>query len=833
MSKLPTLLVAGSLRLAAGEPEAGEAPIGYIVRWLRARMPEYGGHDASLANRILLVRAETGSGKSTVLPVAIFRILRSEKEHASRRFRGAGVICTQPRVLTAIALATDVSAERTIGGAKVKLYSDMVLGESVGFKTGPVSNVPASGLTYATAGVLAVQLGQQEDAEIMGRYRFIIVDEAHERSAASDMTLMLLRNFYERNAGNPRLPFLLLASATFDPARYASYFGVGPANIAEVKGRAYAIATHYPARGTNDYQVEAAAVVVRIHEEHADDPPEKADVLVFVPGAREATPIARALVAANAKYEARAAGPGPMLVLVINRPVVVSQSGDYPLVFEAPARLPLVGGRRPARRVIVSTVVAETGLTIDTLRYVVDCGWSREREVYHPWGAEGLVTRPAPQTRVQQRKGRAGRLFPGDFYPLYTENVHAALDEKQLPEIISGGVGEIYLAAVREQQRQKLRVGQPPEFRAEDMTLLDPPPPEAFLVANATALALGFVSTRAPLPARWPPPDPAAPERAGSDAGVAPLALVRGYGLTPLGHLAALFAQTPMEGIRVLLAGYVWGVAAADLVTVVAMFGTPLARLLRPGAGRALPAKALRAALPPYLVGRSGGGVTGPLPPSESEAFYFRARLLIADDFAEALLLFGAFARRIDAAQGDLGAVAAWCEEVDLTFAALLEVARLREAIIEDMLAAGLNPYREAAQQLSGLSAEAFTEGLVRLKRCLYDGLRGRLLRYTPEHPEGPGYVTRQGLRVKTPELFTDAMASRLKALRVTHPSLARLPARPLWILTDQVRLVPAPKQEEDRAPPLLYVAETNLVCVLSGFVSPDPDFDGPRTFLE
>jgi small subunit ribosomal protein S24e len=89
----------------------------------------------------------------------------------------------------------------------------------------------------------------QEDADIMGRYRFILIDEAHERALDSDMTLMLLRNFYQRNAGNKQLPFLLLTSATFATRRYAEYFGVGAENIVEVIGRAYPIETHWPAQG--------------------------------------------------------------------------------------------------------------------------------------------------------------------------------------------------------------------------------------------------------------------------------------------------------------------------------------------------------------------------------------------------------------------------------------------------------------------------------------------------------------------------------------------------------------------------------------------------------
>jgi hypothetical protein len=797
-------------------------------------MPEFGGRSASLADRILVVRAETGSGKSTTLPVAVFRILRSESTPAGRRYRGPGVICTQPRVLTAIALATDVSSR--------PWNPDMVLGETVGFQTGPVSNKPPAGLVYATAGVLAVQLRNQEDADIMGRYRFILIDEAHERALDSDMTLMLLRNFYQRNAGNKQLPFLLLTSATFATRRYAEYFGVGAENIVEVIGRAYPIETHWPAQGTNNYPAEAAAVALRIHEEHPDDRPEQADILIFMPGGPESTAVAKALArpgaASSNEASASPARRRPFLVLTINREVIVSQAGDYPLVFEKPERLPLIGGERPARRIIISTVVAETGLTIDTLRYVIDCGWSRTKEVYQPWGAEGIVTRPAPQSRVEQRKGRAGRLFPGDFYPLYTKNVHGALEAQQLPEIISVGVAEIYLAIVREQQRQKLRTGAPPEFRVEDMTLLDPPPPEALLAASATAVALGFVSARAPLPRSWPPAE--LTEAVLAAPGLGPLALARGYGLTALGHIAALFARTPMEGVRAIFAGYMWGVAASDLITAVAMFGTPLPDLLV-GRGRekkgatpsALPpgAAALRAALPPFLILRTGGGVTGVLPPSESEAFYFRARLLLADDFAEAILLFDAFALRIDASQGDVAAVTDWCTSVGLSFEAMLGIAIKRESIIEEMIVAGLNPFRAADRRLATLSIDEFTEGVCALKQCLYAGLSTRLLRWDPGHPEGPAYVSPQGLRVRTPGLFTDAMASRLKALHVTQGPAEAL--RPRWIITDQIRLMPAPPRSGDTGQPLLYIADTNLVSVLDGYIDPDPDFGCVRAFAD
>ncbi len=832
------LLVPGSLRLGDGSQPAGVTPVAYITGWLRKRMPEFGHRAAPLADRVLIVQAKTGSGKSTTLPVAVFRILRDEKTPAAQRYRGPSVICTQPRVLTAITLANDVSSS--------PWNSDLLLGGNVGFQTGPVANKPPAGLVYATAGVLATQMQHQSDAELMDRYRFILVDEAHERSIDCDLLLMQLRDFFQRNEGNERLPFLLMMSATFDTARYAEYFGLGAANVVAVEGRAYGVTTHWPAAGTNNYPAEAAATAIRIHEANLDDPPERADILIFMPGNAETTAVAEILAENLVTYDmARSrsgeAGDGrtddktdppaipPYTVLVINREVVVSQSGDFPLVFEKSALLPFVRGARPVRRIVVSTIVAETGLTINTLKYVVDAGWVRTTEVYPPGGARGLLTRPAPQSRVEQRKGRAGRLFPGEFFPLYTENVFQALDAQQLPDIVTAGAGDRYLALVGAQQRQKLRTGRPPEFRVEDVALLDPPPPESFLASNAAAVALGFVSPRAPLPDRWPPAS--LTDATPHEPAAGPLGLQRGYGLTPLGHLAAMFSKTPLEGVRAILAAYMWGAAAADLVTVVALFGTPVGDLLAgrfPAGPGGLPpeAAALRAALPPFLVGRDvSGGAPGiapaALPPTENEAFFFRARLLVADDFIEALFVFDAF---VAALERGVIAATAWCAGLNLSFPKLLEVARKRDAICDEMIVAGLNPYRAADRRLARLPAAEFTAGVCRVKRCLYDGLRATLLRYDDA---AAAYVSQQCDRVKVPALFSEPLAARLRALGVTVPGQSK----PRWLLTDRLVLKAAPRRPEDAGDPLLYVITAGLVAVLDGYVAVDPDFGGPREF--
>ncbi len=801
-----------------------------------------------MADRVLAVRAKTGAGKSAIMPVGIFRILRNEK--SAQRYSGPSVLCTQPRVLTAKALAEGVASQRA--------NPDMVLGQTCGYLTGPVQNAPVAGLLYATIGVLAAQLQHLEDVEIMARYRVLIVDEAHERSLDSDVTLCLLRDFYRRNLGNDRLPFLILASATFEPSRYTEYFGVGPENIVDIEGRGHPIRTHWPDRGCNDYIRAAAEQVLRIHGEGADDAPGQGDILVFLPGQTEMKGVVQHLETA---LETPAVARAPFLLLVLNREVVASQAGDYQLVFQAANRLPLVGGVRPTRRVILSTVVAETGITIDTLRYVVDCGWNRISEAYYPWGAQGLLTRPAPQSRVEQRKGRVGRLFPGDFYPLYTKNVHDALDPAQLPDIITQGPGGVYLALVRAQQRQKLRVGSHPEFRLEDLGLLDPPTADAFLYANSTAVALGFVSPRAPLPSRWPPAmlEEASPTEPAPGPALAP---ARGYGLTSLGHLAALFTRTPMEGVRVLLSGYLWRVAASDLITAVAMSApqslTVSDLLVDRRAKGPLPpdAPALFAALPDFLTSRwtgmEGGGPSteeadwaarlgrpfrrsaaraghlpdmgdvSKLPPLTSEHYYYRARLLLADTFIEAVLIFDAFAAQLEKVhESPLPQMTAWCLARGLKPEAMFGLAAKRSLVAEELALAGLNPYRLDDHRLSKLSARDFTDGVVRFKRCLYSGHRARLLRYDPARE---GYYSEQGLRVKTPGLLAPSLFSRMRAIGATPEEFAP----PRWIITDQLRFVAAARGEGGTAP-LLYTVETGLVSVLDGYFALDPELGAPR----
>lgn len=805
----PTLLVAGKLVGTAGRENPGMVPIDYIIGWLRKRMPEFGGGvPRSLADRTLIVRSETGSGKSTVLPAHILRLLRSEKTARAVQLASAGVICTQPRIITAQTLARDQAADNAN-------YPDLVLGVTIGYQTGPVNEKPSRGLIYATAGTLLAQLRAMPDADIMARYRFIIVDEAHERSLDIDSLLMRLKAFLRRNLGNPRLPFVLLASATLPVGKYAKYFGLGPANVVEVEGRTYEIEQHFPKTGTNDYLQEAARVVLDLHETNADDDPSQADILVFLPGKREIEAVVQQLTKANWKYREPGSKVGPFLLLAISRDEILAQSRDYRLLKVAPdaLRVPSTSGEflRPVRRVIVATVVVETGLTVETLKYVVDAGWSRSQEMYFPGGFKGLVTRPAPQSRIKQRMGRAGRKFPGQFYPIYTKNVYEALPKEQPPEIITEGVGPIFLDMVAATvANNEPAAGQ--VFRVADIDMLDSPPTDALADAIEQAVVFGYLRA--------------------TPASVA----AGGHELTELGEVASRFSYLSMSQAQTLMAGYLWRVSIRDLALVVALYEQRDALIYyKPPFGPSQQhdaeiarQKALRAGLPSYLVSPPsartvGGAADGAAhPPAESEEYYYRARLLLSDEFLETLLVFEGFVSALDSNQNNLEGLLDWCESNGIDFKGAIDLAGLREGVINDLLVAGLNPFWGEEHRLAGAPPEAFFDTVVRLKHCIYAGLRFSMLAYDPK---AGTYRARTGNPVEVPPAYADAAQSRLRGLKAE----AVVETRPRRLVTNTVRLRGAKKDSKDKWPPLLYRLVPGLVSVLDGYVNVDAAALDPR----
>jgi len=764
----PTLLVRGNLR---GDPAA--VPVEAITGWLRQRMPEFAAAPPEgPADRVLVVKSETGSGKSTVLPAAVFALLRGERAPPAAPYAGRTVLCTQPRVLTAETLARDMAASPHYPGLRLPTPRPgrPPTGGTVGYLTGPHSHSPPRGLVYATAGVLRAQL---RDAALAGdfspvadRYAFIIVDEAHERSLDVDATLMYLKlllaeGFRAGGRAARQLPFVILASATINPDLYCHYFGVGDDNVFRVTGRQYPIEKRWPPVGTNDYAAAAVATATKLLAA-AEADPARADVLIFVPGAYETHKITAAL---EKKRENGDFDPfGAVVVLAINRQVVVANEPAYALasapgdalwdalaasgVYEPPGRLE--GLRRaargaPPRRVIVTTVVAETGVTLPAVKYVIDPGWSRGGETYQPYGVWGLLTRPAPQSRILQRMGRAGRLFPGVFCPLYTEKVFKALPPQQEPDVVTEGAGIFFLDLALAQEA----AGQP-TFDASSVDLLTPPPADAFAAAVEEVVALGFFTGRRPaagLSGGNSEPRTSEEQGQGQERSAGTAEVSGTYGLTPLGRAAARFQRLSLQERRLLLSAPLWEVAAGDLATVVGLLAVGgLASLLDvKGPDRSDRVKVSELLLPVFAAALPAG-----LGATHAAAAAVRDRE--QNDLLVGLMVFEAFRAQAEKAVpggGDFFApLERWCEGWKLRLPALAQIATAREKALDELAGAGFNPFWGEGFRLAKAEKKGFAPRAAAFRRCLGDAYRLNTLAWDEAEQ---GYFTRHGVRVNVP----------------------------------------------------------------------------------
>jgi HrpA-like RNA helicase len=817
----PTLLVQGSISLSDKAKMAKanrDLPINYITTWIKKRMPEYGYNKANLEDRILIIRAETGSGKSTVLPVELFRILRNKNTPISEKYIGKIVICTQPRVLTTIALANDVSGR--------PWNPDIILGKTVGYQTGPKSNKPEGGLLFATAGVLAVQFENYTDMEIMETYKFIIIDEAHERSQECDLLIMLLKNFYIRNKGNKNLPFMVLSSATFDIYKYAKYFDISSDNnTIEVIGRTYPITTNWLLQeSTESYINQSINIAAKIHEENHKDPSNKCDILIFVPGIKQIDLIKLGLDEINKRYELEDSKHSPFLILTINRDNINSQTKDFTLMFIKPNLLPKVFNKQVKRRIIIATIVAETGLTIDTLKYVIDCGWNKSIEVYQPWEAFGLITRPAPMSKIKQRKGRVGRLFPGEFYPLYTEKMFNLLQDQQLSDFTNMGIKNKFLTIVQIQQKQKIYMDIFPDFRVEDITLLDMPSMESFIMANALANLLGFISEEAPLPKKWPP----------NFESENIFGIEIGYGLTQLGHIAANIKSLSMESTKMILLSYIYDIAIEDIININAIISVDeifTMEELKKKEDTPAGAKILLESIPNY---KKLCNVIQLLK-KEHKLFaldsqlqsYIILKLFFSDNFIELLFIFEKFIEVFsNKLEIDENNILNWCKTMGLEYSSLIFALTKRNEIIDEMYFAGINPFRNEQFKIYNIllnfkdikSIPILLNTVKSIKKCIYGGFFNNLLIL---NTNDNAYYNNQGFRVKINKPFIASKTFQLFSDMEVY--------KPKFIISNIITLIAVTSPDPSIPAPLLYSAQVKTISVLDGFIYPDLEFGLPK----
>lgn len=345
-------------------------------------------------HQVVVVAGETGSGKSTQLPKLCLEIGRGV----------AGLIGhTQPRRVAARSIAERIAAE---------LGSE--LGDAVGYTVRFTDRVSDSTLVKVmTDGILLAEI--QRD-RMLSRYDTLIIDEAHERTLNIDFLLGYVKQLL------PRRPDLhvVITSATIDTARFAAHFDDAP--VVEVTGRTYPVDIRYRPFGEepDDERDQVQAVCNAIDELSAEG---SGDVLVFLSGEREIHDTADAL--------RRLDRPGTEVLPLYAR----LSAAEQHRIFE-PHR---------GRRIVLSTNVAETSLTVPGVRYVVDAGAARISRYSHRLKVQRLPIEPISRASADQRAGRCGRVAPGICIRLYGEEDYGERPEFTEPEILRTNLASVIL----------------------------------------------------------------------------------------------------------------------------------------------------------------------------------------------------------------------------------------------------------------------------------------------------------------------------------------------------------------------------------------------------
>ncbi|CAH8382009.1 unnamed protein product [Eruca vesicaria subsp. sativa] len=446
-------------------------------------------------NQVLVVSGETGCGKTTQLPQFIL-----EEEISSLRGADCNIICTQPRRISAISVASRISAER-----------GEPIGESVGYQIRLESKrSDQTRLLFCTTGVLLRRL--IEDPNLSG-ISHLLVDEIHERGMNEDFLLIILRDLLPRR---PDLR-LVLMSATINADMFSTYFGNAP--TMHIPGFTFPVTelfledvlekSRYAIKSSDSGNYQGNSRGRRRDSESKKDDLttlfEDIDINVHYKSYSPATRLSLEawsgaqidleLVEATIEHICRLEGDGAILVFLtgwdeiskllenIKGNRLLGDSSKF-LVLPLHGSMPTVNQReifdRPPpnkRKIVLATNIAESSITIDDVVYVVDCGKAKETSYDALNKVACLLPSWISKASAHQRRGRAGRVQAGVCYRLYPKVIYEAFPQYQLPEIIRTPLQELCLHI------KSLQVGSIGSFLAKALQ-----PPDALAVENAIEL---------------------------------------------------------------------------------------------------------------------------------------------------------------------------------------------------------------------------------------------------------------------------------------------------------------------------------------------------------
>lgn len=707
--------------------------IDYIINFISDRTSPVSGMKQKIppkspGAKVIVLKSETGSGKSTVLPPFLY-------ESFNERSKGI-IAVTQPRVLTAIDISENLPDN----------YTFLKLDENLGYQTGDYKRVPKNktSIIYMTIGTLLAQLKVMTDEEFIKKYSFILIDEVHDRDLNVDTSIYLLKKLITINYELPECPMIILMSATFNPAIFMDYFECPQENYIQVVGSTFPIEYNFSKYDVDDYIKYAVDKVEELHIKNISDVRENAksrDIIVFVSGAGASKEILEKLHLFNAKilsksfsevtsyldYKKNTMGGSDENQRYYIAPIDLSSKtfnasgAEYQNLFSdiETIMIPLYQHNekgamdrntvsrwvKPCRRVIIATPIAETGVTIETLKYCIDTGYVTSVQFNPDYGVDTVIKKDVTRGMAIQRRGRVGRKAPGFWYPCFTEKTFNTLQEDQFAEILTKDVSSTLLNIIIKETETEIV-----EYQSSDKSKKTCKKLNLFKKNRMSDNNLYYLTNQKTLNIASIDflESPSSNSIVYSIEKLYILGLINNqYNPTILGMLVNKISKISIECCKMILAGYVNGANILDLITIVSFIEVGREKIFH------------RKYKP-----------INPYPKKLSEKEYeFYYKIIIGDEMIEYLFIWELYSELIDdmfkstktkSGKGkdflfDVSMIDNWFLDNKLILSGINSVVTTRDEIIENFISIGLNPY------WNGLGIEKGTYNLLNLFRTHLD----------------------------------------------------------------------------------------------------------------
>ena len=415
---------------------------------------------------VIIIMGETGCGKTTQVPKIIYENCSLDNK----------MICiTQPRRIAAISISERVAEEldSKIGD---------IVGYSVRFKEKMSKKTK---IKFVTDGMLVRECILDKN---LNKYKYIILDEIHERSIHTDILMMICQDLLI-NKKRPDLK-LIIMSATLDPKKYMEYFNTNA--LIKIHGRKFPIKVY----NISEEKEENILLNKTIEKDYYDliskcidrclncilqiilskkEEDKSGDILVFLPGQEDIEDLQELLKAKKEEINTELKNYGNMEFKVL--PLFGSLPSNQQLKIFRPLKNKF---GKSIRKIILATNIAETSLTIKNIKYIIDSGFFKMRKYYPKLNIDTLKVTKISKNSALQRAGRAGRESPGICYRLYTQEEYKNFLDQTEPEILRINLRNISL--------QLFSIGY---SNFSELNFIDKPPPENFTSALDDLISYG------------------------------------------------------------------------------------------------------------------------------------------------------------------------------------------------------------------------------------------------------------------------------------------------------------------------------------------------------